>query len=84
MRPSSGVKDLGLYLLLSKNRCAEHRASARTPLARKKQRQWKKKARDVIPSAGLSGLVICVGCALFHRAIERKRPANHIWLAAAG
>lgn len=65
MRPSSGVKDLGLYLLLSKNRRAEHRASARTPLACKKQRQWKTKARDVIPSAGLSGLVICVGCAFF-------------------
>ena len=62
MRLSSGVKDLGLYLLLSKNRRAEHRASARTPLAFKKQRQWKKKAHDVIPSAGLSGLVICVGC----------------------
>jgi len=63
VRPSSGVKDLGIYLLLSKNRRAEHRASARTPLACKKQRQWKTKARDVISSPSPSGLIICVDCA---------------------
>ena len=65
MRPPSGVKDLGLCLLLSKNRRAEHRASARSPLAFKKHHQWKPKARDVIPSAGPRGLVICAGCAFF-------------------
>ena len=65
MRPSSEVKDLGIDLLLAKNRRAEHRASAPPPLAGKKQRQWKTKARDVISGAGPSGLVICVGCAFF-------------------